>query len=114
MEVILGKIIELSQRSSKLAHEAFSSTTYRKLWGRFPTNILEKLVKVPGEDADRVTGILNKIVKMQEESQLLDDEFGNHSSTAKKPPDSTPKMSADIFFKTPTYFDFFFFNIVID
>ena len=31
LEVILAKILDLSKRSSKLAHEAFSSSTYRKL-----------------------------------------------------------------------------------
>ena len=46
LEVILGKILELSKRSSKLAHEAFSSSIYRKLWARFPTSLLQKLVKV--------------------------------------------------------------------
>ena len=51
LEVILGKILELSQRSSKLAHEAFGSSTYRKLWSRFPTTVLDKLVKIQEEDA---------------------------------------------------------------
>ena len=46
LEVILTKIIDLSARNSKLAHEAFSSSTYRKLWARFPTSHIQKLVKV--------------------------------------------------------------------
>ena len=43
LEVILSKILELSKRSSKLAHEAFSSATYRKLWARFPTSHIQKV-----------------------------------------------------------------------
>ena len=46
-----------------LAHEAFSSSTYRKLWARFPTTVLDKLVKIPGEDAERLKGILQREVK---------------------------------------------------
>ena len=81
LEVILGKILELSTRSSKLAHEAFSSATYRKLWARFPTSHIQKLVKIPGEDADRLEGILAKIVTMREQAQLLDDECGSTAAT---------------------------------
>ena len=55
LEVILTKIIDLSGRSSKLAHEAFSSSTYRKLWARFPTRLIQKLVQVQGEDTERMT-----------------------------------------------------------
>ena len=101
LEVILAKILDLSTRSSKLAHEAFSSSTYRKLWGRFPTSVLEKLVKIPGEDADRMNGILRKIVSMREQSQVMDDEFGNSSATAARKADPPLTVTAELFFRTP-------------
>ena len=106
LEVILAKIIELSKRSTKLAHEAFGSATYRKLWARFPTGILDKLVKVPGEDAVRLQGILEKITKMREHAQVMDDECGSAAiMNSKKPPDSSPKVTADIFFRKAKRFD---------
>ena len=104
LEVILGKILELSKRSSKLAHEAFSSATYRKLWSRFPTSHIQKLVKVPGEDADRLQGIVDKIVKMREQAQLLDDECGSSTASVpeKKP---SPKVIAEVFFRPAKRFE---------
>ena len=99
LEVILTKILDLSKRSSKLSHEAFASSTYRKLWDRFPTNIIQKLIKVPGEDGQRLEGILVKITRMREQAQAMDDECGSTiTSTAKKKPDSV-KMTAEIFFR---------------
>ena len=101
LEVILGKILELSKRSSKLAHEAFSSSTYKKLWARFPTNVLDKLVKIPGEDGDRLKSILEKIVTMREHSQIMDDECGNTTaSAAAKRIEAPMKVTAEIFFKS--------------
>ena len=107
LEVILGKIIDLSERSSKLAHEAFSSSTYRKLWARFPTQVLDKLVKVPGEDGVRMQGILDKIKEMRQHAQLMDDECGNANSSGKKKVDGAAgsKVSADLFFKEPQKYD---------
>ena len=99
LEVILGKILNLSSRSSKLAHEAFSSSTYRKLWGRFPTNVLEKLVKLPGEDEERMRNILNKIVQMREQSQVMDDEIGTSNASAAKRTDPPLKVIAEVFFR---------------
>ena len=99
LEVILGKILDLSQRSSKLAHEAFSSSTYRKLWARFPTTVLDKLVKIPGEDAERLKGILQKIVTMREHAQVMDDECGNTAVAAAKKSDPPLKVTAEIFFR---------------
>lgn len=107
LEVILGKILELSTRSSKLAHEAFSSTTYRKLWARFPTNILDKLVKIPGEDSERMKGVLDKIVKIREHSQVMDDECGSTATAVGgKKQEVPPKVTAELFFSPPqTYQD---------
>ena len=106
LEVIIGKILDLSQRNSKLAHEAFSSSTYKKLWARFPTNVLDKLVKVPGEDAVRLGGILQKIVKMREHSQVMDDECGSSTvASARKKGDPPLKVTAEIFFKTAQNYD---------
>ena len=101
LEVILAKIIELSKRSSKLAHEAFASSTYRKLWARFPTSVIDKLVKVQGEDAERLQGILDKIVKMREHAQVMDDECGSSITVAKKQLEASPpsKVTAEIFFR---------------
>ena len=101
LEVILAKILDLSSRSSKLAHEAFSSSTYRKLWARFPTSVLDKLVKVPGEDAERLRGILNKIVQMREHSQVMDDECGNTTAAAAKKQDPSLRVTVEVFFRTP-------------
>ena len=105
LEVILGKIIDLSGRSSKLGHEAFSSATYRKLWARFPTSVVDKLVKIPGEDGERLKGILEKIVKMREHAQIMDDECGVTAATAAKKHDVLPKVTAEIFFKTAQTYD---------
>ena len=103
LEVILNKILELSKRNSKLAHEAYSSATYRKLWMRFPTNYIQKLVKVPGEDAERLEGIIEKIVTFREQAQLLDDECGNCvTSTEKK---TGNKATADVFFRQSKVFN---------
>ena len=99
LEVILGKILELSQRSSKLACEAFNSATYRKLWSRFPTSIIQKLVKVPGDDPARMTGILAKIVQLRQQAQLLDDECGGSTAAAPDKKAST-KVTAEVFFRT--------------
>ena len=41
-------------------------------------------------------GILDKIVKMREQSQVMDDELGNPSAAKKAEP--PPKVTADIFF----------------
>ena len=103
MEVILAKIIELSGRSSKLAHEAFSSSTYRKLWARFPTNVIDKLVKVPGEDAERMQGILDKITKLREHSQVMDDECGSTTVPGKKT--EPAKVTVEVFFRSAQRFD---------
>ena len=95
----MGKILELSKRSSKLACEAFNSATYKKLWSRFPTNIIQKLVKVPGDDPARMEGILAKIVQLRQQAQLLDDECGGSTATAteKKAPS---KVTAEVFFRS--------------
>ena len=103
LEVVLNKILELSKRSSKLAHEAFSSATYRKIWARFPTSYIQKLVKIPGEDAERLEGIIEKIVKLREQAQLLDDECGTISSLVEKKQAS--KVTAEVFFRPPKRFD---------
>ena len=103
LEVILGKILDLSRRSSRLAHEAFASSTYRKLWARFPTSHIQKLVKVTGEDAERMEGILNKIIQMREQAQLLDDECGSTTATAKKKSE-TSKVTAEVFFRPAQYY----------
>ena len=105
LEVILGKIIDLSGRNSKLAHEAFSSSTYKKLWARFPTSHIQKLVKVQGEDGERMSGILDKIVKMREQAQVLDDECGSTSSGAKRKTDPPVKGTVDLYFKQPRRFE---------
>ena len=111
LEVILGKILELSQRSSKLAHEAFSSSTYRRLWSRFPSQVLDKLVKIQGEDGERFKAILDKLKKMREHAQIMDDECGHVGAAAaiKKRGDGqghTPsKVTAEIFFRPPQQYD---------
>ena len=106
LEVILGKILELSQRSSKLAHEAFGSSTYRKLWSRFPTAVLDKLVKIQGEDAERMEAIIDKIKEMRKHSQVMDDECGNPVGGAKKRVDGpTPnRITVEVFFRSPQQF----------
>ena len=104
LEVILGKILDLSERSSKLAHEAFSSSTYRKIWALFPTGHIQKLVKVQGEDEVRMRGILSKIVEMREQSQVMDDECGSTASAPRKKTDP-PKVTADLFFKQPERYE---------
>ena len=101
-QVILTKILELSKRSSKLAHEAFSAGTYRKLWARFPTSVLDKLVKIEGEDGDRLEAILEKIKQMRKHAQTMDDECGVTNSVKKSSP---PKSTADVFFKVPQYYE---------
>ena len=103
LEVILNKILELSKRSSKLAHEAFSSATYRKIWAKFPTCLIQKLVKIPGEDADRLEGIIEKIVQLREQAQLLDDECGGAVLPTEKKPAS--KVTAEVFFRQPKTFN---------
>ena len=105
LEVILGKILELSSRSSKLAHEAFASSTYRRLWARFPTRVLDKLVKVQGEDGDRLEGILGKIKEMREHAQVMDDECGNPAAKKKVDASAPHKATVDLFFRTPQQFD---------
>ena len=107
LEVILEKILDLSKRSSKLAHEAFSSSTYRKLWAIFPTSIIDKLVKVPGEDADRMEGILQKIAKLREHCQVMDDECGNTAAAtaAVKKNDNPMKVTVELFFNPPETYD---------
>ena len=102
LEVILDKILDLSKRSTKLAHEAFSSNTYRKLWARFPTQVLDKLVKIEGEDGTRLEAILDKIRQMRKHAQTMDDECGITVSAKKSIPQ---KSTADIFFKTPQIFE---------
>jgi hypothetical protein len=104
LEVILAKIVELSERNTKLAHEAFSSSTYRKLWARFPTSHIQKLVKVQGEDSERMTGILSKIVKMREMAQVMDDECGSTTSAHKKRADP-PKVTAELYFRQPKRYE---------
>ena len=104
LEVILAKILDLSQRNSKLAHEAFSSSTYRKLWARFPSQVLDKLVKIPGEDGERLQAILDKIKEMRQHAQLMDDECGIPTSF-KKRSEPQSKVTADIFFKEAKRFD---------
>ena len=108
LEVILSKILDLSSRSSKLSHEAFASSTYRKLWSRFPTSVIDKLVKVPGEDSERFEGILNKLVKMRQHAQVMDDECGNaNEAGAKKNSDAhtTTKMTIEVFFRPAQRFE---------
>ena len=106
LEVILAKIIELSKRSSSLAHEAFSSSTLRKLWARFPTNVLDKLIKVPGVDEVRLQGILDKIVQMREHTQKLDDECGANVGVKKKTEGAAgTKVIAELFFRPPQRYD---------
>jgi hypothetical protein len=104
LEVILGKILELSKRSSRLAHEAFASSTYRRLWSKFSTSVLDKLVKIQGEDGDRMQAILDKIRQMRQHAQIMDDECGNATAAAKKKGDGTVpnKVIAEIFFRTPS------------
>ena len=106
LEVILAKIIKLSKRSSSLAHEAFSSSTLRKLWARFPTNVLDKLIKVPGVDEVRLQGILDKIVQMREHTQKLDDECGANVGVKKKTEGAAgTKVIAELFFRPPQRYD---------
>ena len=105
LEVILAKIIDLASRSTKLAHEAFSSATYKKLWSRFPTHVVDKLVKIKGDDDVRMKGILEKIVEMREHAQLMEDECGTVSSKKTPEPVLSPKVTADIFFNPPQRFD---------
>ena len=107
LEVILAKILQLSQRSSKLAHEAFATSTYRRLWSRFPTSVLDKLVKIQGEDGDRMEAILDKIQDMRKHAQLMDDECGNAATAAfKRKEGTTPnKVTAEIFFRPPQQYD---------
>ena len=102
LEVILDKILDLSERSSQLAHEAFSSNTYRKLWARFPTQVLDKLVKVEGEDGTRLKAILEKIRQMRKHAQTMDDECGTTVANKKS---VVPKPTADIYFKSPQSFE---------
>ena len=100
LEVILEKILDLAGRSPKLAHEAFSSSTYKKLWARFPPQILEKLVKIRGEDGDRLAAIIAKLKEMRQSSQLMDDECGNASVARKKTDGTAPnKAVAELYFK---------------
>ena len=107
LEVILAKILQLSQRSSKLAHEAFATSTYRRLWSRFPTSVLDKLVKIQGEDGDRMEAFLDKIKEMRKHAQLMDDECGNAATAAfKRKEGTTPnKVTAEIFFRPPQQYD---------
>ena len=106
LEVILAKILDLSKRSSKLAHEAFSSSTYRKLWARFPTHVLNKLVKIQGEDEERFEAILAKLKEMRQHAQMMDDECGVTNASKKKSDGGVPiKATADIYFKSPQRFD---------
>ena len=106
LEVILGKILDLSSRNSKLAHEAFSSSTYRKLWARFPTRVLDKLVKIQGEDGDRLEAILEKIRDMRQHAQLMDDECSTATGAKKKSDGVQPaKVTADLYFKTPQRYE---------
>ena len=104
-EVILGKILDLSGRSSKLAHEAFASSTYRKIWARFPPSLIQKLVKVQGEDDVRMEGILNKIVKMREQAQVMDDECGSTTASSYKKKTDPPKVMAELFFRPAQRYD---------
>ena len=107
LEVILGKILELSKRNSKLAHEAFGSSTYRKLWSRFPTSVLDKLVKIQGEDAERMQAILDKIKQLRQHAQVMDDECGNPAGAAsrRKVDGVIPnKVTAEIFFRQPQHY----------
>ena len=102
LEVILDKILDLSKRDTQLAHEAFSSGTYRKLWARFPTQVLDKLVKIEGKDGSRLEAILEKIRQMRKHAQTMDDECGT-SVVSKKT--TSQKPTADIFFKSPQTFE---------
>ena len=106
LEVILGKILELSKRNSKLAHEAFGSSTYRKLWSRFPTSVLDKLVKIQGEDDERMQAILDKLKQMRQHAQVMDDECGNPAATAKRKAEGVPanRITVEIFFRAPQQF----------
>ena len=99
------EVLDLSKRSSRLAHEAFASSTYRKLWARFPTSVLDKLVKVPGEDAERLEGILQKIIKMREHAQIMDDECGTTTVKKKAEGGTLPKMTVELFFRPAQRFD---------
>ena len=103
LEVILAKILDLSKRNTQLAHEAFSSGTYRKLWARFPSQVLDKLVRIQGTDGSRLEAILEKIKEMRQHAQTMDDECGIPVAASKK---VTPqKVTADVFFKQPEYFE---------
>ena len=82
LEVILAKILDLSKRNTQLAHEAFSSGTYRKLWARFPSQVLDKLVRIQGMDGSRLEAILEKIKEMRQHAQTMDDECLVLSMTA--------------------------------
>ena len=104
LEVILGKILDLSGRSNKLAHEAFSSSTYKKLWARFPTSHIQKLVRVQGEDSIRMTGILEKIVRMREQAQVMDDECGSTTASVPKRKADPPKLIAELYFRQPQHY----------
>ena len=96
--------MELSDRSPQLAHEEFSSSTYRKLWARFPTSHIQKLVKVQGSDKERMQGILEKIVKMRQQAQVMDDECGSSVSGVKRR-QYPPKVTADVYFGQPQRYD---------
>ena len=106
LEVILSKIIELGERSTKLAHEAFGAQTYRKLWSRFPPQTMKKLARIKGEDEVRMQGILEKIQDMRQEEQMLDDECGNPLSSKRKGDGVVPsKALADVFFRQPQRYE---------
>ena len=102
LEVLLNKILDLSRRRSQLAHKAFASSTYRKIWARFPPSYVQKLVKIRGEDFERMEGIIEKIVCMRESAQVMDNECGSSTAAAKKKLDPVTKVTAEVFFPTST------------
>ena len=69
--------------------------------------MLQKLVKIRGEDGERLGAIIAKIKEMRESSQLMDDECGSSTPVIKKKVEGSThvKTSAHLYFKTPQRFD---------
>ena len=53
-----------------------------------------------------MSGKLDKVVKMREQAQVMDDECGSTSTFApKKRPDHANKMTAEVYFRQPRRYE---------
>ena len=58
-----------------------------------------------GEDSDRMSGILSKIVRMREQAQVMDDECGTATTAIKKKQDPPSRVTAELYFKQPKRYE---------